>query len=203
MEEVRATWLSCCLWVGCTLPIPVQHKGVVTDQGSAGTEGEENSKGGRGSEEDKDSDDSDGGGEENVDPQQREGLEVPGKAGDDISEITDQQLLHVVKSHIAGNADLREYHQKKMKEINEFAQEKAIYVVQFVTNEESLLYGGILQRQVCAANEIQGDWAKTIWDEGGKETFRRGLGSKRKSILATIQRTIVKSKLWGWKGNVW
>ena len=109
--------------------------------------------------------------------------------------LSDAQLQEIVKSHMGGYQNMKSYREQKVEDIYDFAQEKAIYLIQFIRDDEMIAYGSPAQKEACGFCSIEGEVAKSIWEDGGLEAFRRGISTKRKTILSAIRETMKKSKL--------
>ena len=86
------------------------------------------------------------------------------------------------------NCDIHAYKLKKIDKLNEFAQDKkAIYLMQFITSEEQIAYGSMIQKEVCKMVKVANGMNLSVWDEGGKSAFHKGILSKRKTIMYMVQ----------------
>ena len=108
--------------------------------------------------------------------------------------MSGEQIMKIVKGHLGNCSSIREYKLKKIDEIYEFAQDKAIYLMQFVTSEDQIAYGSTIQKEVCKMVKVAAGMNLSVWDEGGKTAFRKGISSKRKTIMYSVQGALKKCK---------
>ena len=108
--------------------------------------------------------------------------------------LTKEQMEEIVKGHLVGYDNVEEYRSKKLNEISEFAQDKAIYVIQFIHDDSLIEFGSHAQREACKYCAISEGMQQSIWENGGLESFRRGISLKRKVILSAVRECIKRGK---------
>lgn len=106
--------------------------------------------------------------------------------------LTPAQIQEILRIHMLGNDTFKKYQQDRINEINAFAQTKVFYVMQFITDENQISYGGEIQRNVCTYLKIDVNHERRVWEVGGKEAFRTAIGTKRKTTMYAIKMAILK-----------
>lgn len=99
----------------------------------------------------------------------------------------------MIKCHLGG-INSTEYKKGMILKIGLFAQDKAIYYVQFVTHDSQIAFGSTIQREACEFIRVDRSLVQVIWEDGGQESFRKGLSSKRKTIICSLKVAIRKRK---------
>ena len=99
-----------------------------------------------------------------------------------------------MKGYMGGYETIKTYRDRKIEDIYEFALDKAIYVVQFIRDDKMIEYGSNAQKEACNFCRIGGELARSIWEDGGLEAFRKGVSVKRKTIVSAVRECIKKSK---------
>ena len=108
--------------------------------------------------------------------------------------LSENQVQELVKGHMGGYETIKTYRDRKIEDIYEFALDKAIYVVQFIRDDKMIEYGSNAQKEACKFCGIGGELARSIWEDGGLEAFRKGVSVKRKTIVSAVRECIKKSK---------
>ena len=108
--------------------------------------------------------------------------------------MSGEQIMKIVKGHLGNCSTICEYKLQKIDEINDFAQDKAIYLIQFITSEDQIAYGSTIQKQACKMVKVANGMNLSVWDEGGKSAFWKGISNKRKTIMYSIQAAVKKCK---------
>ena len=66
--------------------------------------------------------------------------------------------------------------------------------MQFITTDKDLEFGGTVQENAMEYLNIDDKNAKRVWELGGRESFRKGISTKRKTTMYGVKTAITKSK---------
>ena len=85
--------------------------------------------------------------------------------------------------------------ERNKQKVKQFAQEKAIYMVQFITSDRMVGWGSVFQKVACSYCGLENERSLEImWDNGLMDAFRKGIAAKRKSIMHNMKEEIKQSK---------
>ena len=104
--------------------------------------------------------------------------------------LTNAEIQNSLRIHLAGNTNLEDYIQSQNGYINDFAQTKAFYVMQFITDDSEICYGSVVQRNVCTFLKVDNTHARRVWENGGMNAFRNGIGTKKKMMMYGVKTAI-------------
>ena len=119
-------------------------------------------------------------------------IESPGGVHDPLM---NDSIRMLAQADQGGFESLKRYYVLKAEEIRTFAQEKGIYLIQFILSDDKIKFGTAIQKAACRECMVHKNTCSSVWENGGMEAFRKGLANKRKSICYGITGEVVKRKL--------